>query len=257
MQRHLKVRFGFGAILGFSQILSGAFIPVKAQSLFIPLKPSDSSNYLLLYRTLILPTDVGMQFENSQSVNEEKIVTLQISGRSTPSGRCVGPFYAPSASPSVPTFRIEEGSTEAWFTSKKTLPLPGLRVVIRNITQTVSQDSIPYTDREYNRGDRSESFTVKQGTSHTSRYLAVGPDLNSFTYQVKRGSEVVESGSFSAMINLQTKTVNEAQKFASGFPSARKDCREKYAEQQKLERLQQKFKDDFLRKIRVDLPKQP
>lgn len=219
MQGHCLTRFSLGIILGFSQVLSDAGIPTQAQELFAPWQSSDT----------------GIQFKDSPSMNQGKLVTTHVSGESTPPGSCNGPLYVPSPFPSIPTYATWKSYTKAWFVSQKVPPAPGLRVLIRNTTKTIDQSSTPYTDREYDQGDRSESFTVEEGTSHNNRYLAVVPGWNSFSYQIQRGNEIVESGSFDARIDSETKSIKRERTTNLASPAQEKACLEQYKEQQRLE----------------------
>ncbi len=99
-------------------------------------------------------------------------------------------------------FEFTGDSNWAWFVSKTLLPSSGLRVVIRNITPNANPNVIPYTDRKYDGGNRSESFLLGKGSSHNSRYFIVQPGLNTFSYQIRRGNEILESGSFTETIYL-------------------------------------------------------
>jgi hypothetical protein len=153
-------------------------------------------------------THVGLQFDGSQALNEGQLVSLI--GTKTDSiirsvERCVGTLHVPSTYDTYTSQYTTPGIAKARFLSKEVAPAPGLRVVIRNTTTGIDQQSSPYTDREYTQSDRSEPIVVKQGTSHNSRYLAVVPGVNTFTYQVRQGSKVVESGVFTATISMATK----------------------------------------------------
>jgi hypothetical protein len=163
---------------------------------------------------------VGLQFENSEILNEGKLVSH--TGRNTQTnrsvGRCVGRLYIPPTYNTTTYPYTTPGAAKARFISRTLSPGAGLRVTIRNTTSGIDQKTLsPYTDREYNQGDRSEAFTVQQDTSHSSRYFAVTPGLNTLTYQIKRNDEVVESGTFTTVMTLET--VVDKQPQDSNFDS--------------------------------------
>ncbi len=95
---------------------------------------------------------------------------------------------------------------EARFTSSKTPPAPGRRVVIRNVSRGLASDPSPYTDREYTEGRSSEATRVLFGTKHSSKYLNVLVGQNEFVYEIKEQGRVLESGTFSATIAKQETT---------------------------------------------------
>jgi hypothetical protein len=88
----------------------------------------------------------------------------------------------------------------SWFRSTKTPPAEGLRVIIQNPSVNNVANQIPYTDRAYDQGMRSESFIAALGTEHRLKFLAVKSGDNPMTYQIKRGSQIIESGEF--IVNL-------------------------------------------------------
>jgi hypothetical protein len=192
----------------FSVILSSNAL-AQSQYPFSIFKPSlqsipSSTSSEAVLRT----THAGLQFDGSQALNEGQLVSL--TGTKTDSiirsvERCVGTLHVPSTYDTYTSQYTTPGIAKARFLSKKVAPAPGLRVVIRNTTTGIDQQSNPYTDREYIRNDYSEPFVVKQGISHSHRYLAVVPGINTFAYQVRQGNKVVESGVFTATISVATK----------------------------------------------------
>ncbi len=107
------------------------------------------------------------------------------------------------SSRSVTPYVTGRAEARSWFTSAKTPPAPGLRVIVRNASATQSIDPMPYTNREYDQGRRSESFVVSLGEAHNSKFLAVKLGENQLTYQIKRGDQIVESGEFVANIGIE------------------------------------------------------
>jgi hypothetical protein len=151
---------------------------------------------------------VGLFFQGSDVLNQGKIVSFTET-YTAPSvrkdGYCLGGSYYPPEYIYQSYSRTTIGQTSASFRSDKTPPARGLRVVIRNVTAAIDQSSIPYTDREYHQGDRSESFVLKRDVSHDSQYLAVVQGSNEFRYEIKNNLEVVESGTFTAIVSLENK----------------------------------------------------
>jgi hypothetical protein len=152
------------------------------------------------------PVQIGFKFQASQKLNVGTIVTLSVTETYTvDSGRCHGPFYYSNFQ--TRTRQYIEAAGRAEFISSTMLPAPGLRVVIRNVTPGIDQNPSPYTDREYDKTPMSEGFKVSFGTSHNGRYLAVQPGKNDFSYEIKRGNTVLESGAFIASTDHQTKSI--------------------------------------------------
>ena len=91
------------------------------------------------------------------------------------------------------------------FVSSSTPPAPDLRVVIRNATRGLRCGPVPYTNRNYDKGRFSQGISIALATRHNIKYLAVLTGKNNFEYEIKRGNQVIESGSFTAEIDCQTK----------------------------------------------------
>jgi hypothetical protein len=190
---------------------------VLAQTPNIPsvkrLSPPPTANILETVKTNILETvskndRVGIQFQGAPRLNEGKLLFLTGTKTDTKDvslGSCLGSLYIPPNTVTTTTPYTTQVGAKAAFISKTTPPAAGLRVIIQNTTPEIDQSIRPYTDREYNQGDRSEAFTVKQDITQNSRYLAVTPGMNQFTYQIKQGSAIIESGSFTALIEPETK----------------------------------------------------
>ncbi len=95
---------------------------------------------------------------------------------------------------------------KAFFASNRTLPGPGLRVVIRN--QTIGGNTAPYTDRKYDENRLSEKFFVRPGAEHHPKYLAIGKGENRFAYQIRRGEQVVEAGEFVVNVAINEQNIS-------------------------------------------------
>ncbi len=95
---------------------------------------------------------------------------------------------------------------KAFFVSNRTLPGPGLRVVIRN--QTIGGNTAPYTDREYDEHRLSEKFFVRPGSAHRPKYLAIAKGENRFAYQIRRGEQVVEAGEFVVNVAINEQNIS-------------------------------------------------
>ena len=96
-------------------------------------------------------------------------------------------------------------SERLFFRSATLAPRSGLRVRIWNVSGVFAAGAVPYTDREYDKGVRTEGFDVRPGTGHEGRYFIVStsqlnPVVNSFRYEILDSSAgataVVEQGQF-------------------------------------------------------------
>jgi hypothetical protein len=169
---------------------------------------------------------VGLRFEQSTAMNETRLtqtwvnhkITYQETGveykrKSCPKSRdddhdadrygIPASVYGPTvlqSSVDVTPYRQGRPKVTAYFISSKTPPAPGLRVMIQN--QTVGSETLPYTDREYEQGSRSQAFTVSPGDAHKSKYLALLAGDNRMTYQIKRGDRVIDSGEFMVKLDV-------------------------------------------------------
>jgi hypothetical protein len=171
---------------------------------------------------------VGLRFEQSAAVNQTRLtqtwvnheITYQETGveykrKSCPKSRdddddddayrygVPASVYGPTvlqSSVDVTPYRQGRPKVTAYFLSSKTPPAPGLRVVIQN--QTVGSATLPYTDREYDQGNRSQSFVVSPGDTHKSKYLSLLAGDNRMTYQIKRGDRVIDSGEFMVKLDI-------------------------------------------------------
>ena len=152
------------------------------------------------------------------------------------SGSCHGQFYF-SYFQTYTNTHTEEASERATFISSNTPPAPGLRVVIRNVTPGIDQNPSPHTDREYDKPPTSEGFKVSLGTIHRGRFLAVQPGENRFSYDIKRGNTIIESGTFTARIDHQTQSRQHYQSIAG--KSAR-ECELEYKLQREYDRQNKK-----------------
>ncbi len=128
---------------------------------------------------------VGLEFEGFQELNLATVVSTEYIGD------CPG---------------SKRGTVKAHFVSSSTPPALGLRVVLRNATRGLRGDPAPYTNRSYDKGRFSQGINIAPATRHNIKYLAVLPGKNNFEYEIKRGNQVIESGSFTAELDRQTKT---------------------------------------------------
>jgi len=186
-----------------------------------------------------LPTTderIGLKFENGSRFNagaivQDRIVFEQVFRENgveyvdrCPKGRrAIGyPHITDSSTTlisnhSVTPRNANQAELHGWFVSEKTPPAPGLRVVVRNVTRGMAKNPSPYTDREYDHGAKSERFSGILNDEHDGGNLAFAIGQNDFTYEIKRGNQVVESGNFSVTIDLtynditSTKTISRPQ----------------------------------------------
>lgn len=167
---------------------------------------------------------IGFRFKQSQEFNVGAVTTVSVSTTyKGDSGSCHGQFYFSNFQTYTNTY-TEEASEHATFISN-TPPAPGLRVAIRNVTPGIDQNPSPHTDREYDKPPTSEGFKVSLGTIHRGRFLAVQPGENHFSYEIKRGNTIIESGTFTARIDHQTQSRQGYQSIAG--KSAR-ECQREY-----------------------------
>ncbi|MEW6491224.1 MAG: hypothetical protein AB1589_01550 [Cyanobacteriota bacterium] len=104
---------------------------------------------------------------------------------------------------------ISSSSLSSEFVSETTPPAPGRRVIIRNVTQGMNSDPYPFTDREYEKGQASESFKFGISDRHRSQSLSVFEGKNQFEYEIRDKNTAIEQG---------TLTVDVAVKDMGVFP---------------------------------------
>jgi hypothetical protein len=90
---------------------------------------------------------------------------------------------------------------KAYFTSQQTPTGKKRRVHIENLTSGFN--SKPFTDREYHSGGRSETTKLDFGADHSSKYFRIRPGENRFAYRITERKNLLESGEFTAIVNLQ------------------------------------------------------
>lgn len=112
-------------------------------------------------------------------------------------------------------------STRLYFRSFTVAPSPGTRVRIWNVSGEFSASPvIPYTDREYDNGLRSEGFDVLPGTGHENRYFIVAASeldntVNKFRFEVRKNDQILDSGEFTGTFRDQY--VGEVTRFDDPF----------------------------------------
>ncbi|MCU0542206.1 MAG: hypothetical protein MUE44_08430 [Oscillatoriaceae cyanobacterium Prado104] len=161
----------------------------------------------------------GLQFQESKEFNVGAVTTLSVTETDlVDSGKCVGQFYLPSLQTRTRTYE-EQVAGKAAFISHSTLPAPGLRVTIRNVTSGLDRDPYPYTDREYDKPPMSEGFKVDFDIQHRGSFLAVRPGNNDFSYEIKRDDTIIEIGTFTARINRQNQSITRNENFSGNISS--------------------------------------
>lgn len=177
----------------------------------------------------------GLKFKDSPELNVGAVYSLLVTETyQVDSGACQGPVYLHNLQTYTRNYTAEAPG-RAVFISRTTLPTPGLRVVIRNVTPGIDQTPSPYTDREYDKTSTSEEFKVNVSANHRSRYLAVREGKNDFSYEIKRANTVIESGSFTTTIYRQTRTIERSQP-ASLLTDKDTECQRAYDEENKRDR---------------------
>jgi hypothetical protein len=106
-------------------------------------------------------------------------------------GACAGTVFSPD-------------SQSARFVSSKTPPGPKRRVMIKNVTDGMETNPYPYTNRGYDKGEFSEDFGFKLGNSHKTRTFSVLEGENKFLYEIKENDQVIEQGSLTAEVSIQS-----------------------------------------------------
>lgn len=180
--------------------------------------------------------EIGLNFKQSQELNVGAVTTVSVSTTyQGDSGSCHGPFYFSNFQTYTNT-DTEEASEHATFISSNMPPAPGLRVVIRNVTPRIDQNPSPYTDREYNKAPTSEGFKVSLGTIHSGRFLAVQPGENHFSYEIKRGKTIIESGTFTARIDHKTQS---RQRYENLLGKSAMECQREYNQQKEDDQMRE------------------
>ncbi|MEG4501387.1 hypothetical protein QUB05_29965 [Microcoleus sp. F10-C6] len=149
----------------------------------------------------------GLQFQDSEEFNVGAVTTLSVTTTyQVDSGKCNGQFYFPNTETHSRNHE-ELVFGRAAFISQTTPPAPGLRVTIRNVTPGLDRNPYPYTEREYKKAPMSERFKVSFDIQHRGNHLAVQPGNNDFSYEIKRGDTVIESGTFTSRIDRKNQSI--------------------------------------------------
>ena len=208
------------------------WISAHVQAQTRPTNPINTQTHTVLVQEFNIanPTQANLEFANSSSPNIGTIADRLVTTERRSAGYCVRSSYIPGNLYS--TTSTEPGSLEAWFTSASTPPAPGLRVVIKNVT-LMTDEQIPYTDREYNQGSKSEHFFVRFGTRHNEQYLTVDSGKNDFIYEIKQGNVVVETGSFTVSLDKDSRVIQEFHSYQSSYDI--RHCADLYQAQRRRE----------------------
>lgn len=181
-----------------------------------------------------LAPQTGLQFQASEEFNVGAVTTLSVTTTyQVDSGKCVGQFYYPNTETHSRTHE-ELVFGRAAFISPTTPPAPGLRVTIRNVTAGLDRNPSPYTDRGYDKAPMSQGFKVSFDITHKGSYLAVQPGNNDFSYEIKRGNTIIESGTFTARIDRRNQSItrNDFLNWNIGFTDNTNRCQQQPASQQ-------------------------
>jgi hypothetical protein len=110
-------------------------------------------------------------------------------------GQCAGAAYLPS-------------KVSAQFVSNTTPPAVGRRALIRNVTEGISSDPYPFTDREYERDRYSEGFTLQIGYNHSQQDFSVINGENQLEYEIKEANgDLVERGTITLQVSVNEQGV--------------------------------------------------
>jgi hypothetical protein len=130
-----------------------------------------------------------------------------------------------------------KGTTDAWFRSETTATAPNLRVKVKNVTEGMNKDPYPFTDREYDKGNRSEHTVLKPSHRHRGSTFSVINGLNKFKYKIydtANDNAVVEKGEFEVnifidVLNVEKNMVPEWEwrctgGYPGGYPGGGQNC---------------------------------
>ncbi|MGQ9871200.1 hypothetical protein [Leptodesmis sp.] len=121
------------------------------------------------------PLAVGLVVDGQSQLNTARITNIEYRGE------CPG---------------RKAGTVPARFMSTATLPAPGRRVIVRNVSLGVRDNPFPFTDRDYSQGRSSEATLLAYGTKQELKTFSVIPGVNSFEYEIKQGDRVIDKGNF-------------------------------------------------------------
>lgn len=126
---------------------------------------------------------------------------------------------------------ISPDSQSARFVSSKTPPAPNRRVLIKNVTPGMATNPYPYTDRNYETGESSESFGFKLADSHKTRTFSVLEGENKFAYEIKENNQVIEQGALTAQVSVKNLGTFPRQQICENKVTSQcqddADCRER------------------------------
>ena len=92
----------------------------------------------------------------------------------------------------------------AWFRDKEVPVAKDRRVRLTNLSLDGFSDKVPYSDREYEKKNKSEKIKFQFGDNHSKSRFIVRPGVNQFSYVIYEGDydesnmEVIKEGEFSA-----------------------------------------------------------
>ena len=92
----------------------------------------------------------------------------------------------------------------AWFRDKEVPVAKDRRVRLTNLSLDGFSDKVPYSDRKYEKKNKSEKIKFQFGDNHSKSRFIVRPGVNQFSYVIYEGDydesdmEVIKEGEFSA-----------------------------------------------------------
>jgi hypothetical protein len=99
-----------------------------------------------------------------------------------------------------PGIVVSSGALNGQFISATAPPAPGRRVKIQNVTEGMKNDPYPFTDREYDQGQYSQSFEFGIDDRHRGQAFSVLEGENEFEYEIRENNRIIEQGSFTAEV---------------------------------------------------------
>ncbi len=99
---------------------------------------------------------------------------------------------------------FQQNDIVAWFRDKEVPVAKDRRVRLTNLSLDGFSDKVPYSDREYEKKNKSEKIKFQFGDNHSKSRFIVRPGVNQFFYVIYEGDydesdmEVIKEGEFSA-----------------------------------------------------------
>lgn len=100
---------------------------------------------------------------------------------------------------------------KVWFVSRTTPPKKNRRVRITNVSQGLTNNPYPYTDRGYSEGE-SEEIDITIGKGHDDRYFILKRGENLLTYEIREKNTIIEEGEFKVYVKTKRQVLQRDKK---------------------------------------------